>query len=773
MLKTLLFHLIVCLALASTAFANPEDPFDAKSPDVRLVIDVSGSMKQNDPNNLRTPAVELLCRLLPPESRAGVWIFGQNATRLTPLNKTTADWKQQAIRDSKAIHSNGLFTHIGEALEKATAAPSDNKHRKHVILLTDGMVDISKDPAANQTERQRIINQLLPKIKQEGFTLHTIALSSNADKDLLNQLSLATNGAAITANTADELLQAFIQVLDTAAPAQQLPLTDNTFTVDDGINELTALIFNQLGDAPLQLQTPDNETFNAHNAPSSTHWFEGERYQLITLKKPKKGTWKLLGHLAEGSRVTVVSDLNLQVKPLPNNVFLGYAGEMSAVLQEDGKTYINPEFLKLMRFTGSVSLNSGETNAPPLWTATLNENQPPIDGIYKSELPTLDKPGVYTLSVLADGKTFKREFRQRIAVRGQFETEITPVNGNTYEITLKTFDDTLNRESLQFDASLENDKHQKKPLELAITPIEFWRSEFTLEAPGEYKIKIEVKGKTQTGEPFHTSLPPEKISHQMDKTPAPVEPPAPPAQAAAPEPAPAPAPVQPAPAENPYTQWAIWAGLAVGNILILGAFVVLYRKFIRPKQLSDKVLEEFSEANIAAPAPKPAAAKPAPPPVPDYDETQMQVPPIEEEEPPMEDLEPAETNDLSDDAFGLEPTPSYDSSNASADNDSSMSMEDIDALLAAEDPVIPPPPPIPEKTKAEPLIKPRQASAEDDMVKAMLKAQGLDLAEEEMDGAISNLIDDMENTTQKKLQVRDATPPDFDDFDDFGMDEAK
>ena len=59
------------------------------------------------------------------------------------------------------------------------------------------------------------------------------------------------------------------------------------------------------------------------------------------------------------------------------------------------------------------------------------------------------------------------------------------------------------------------------------------------------------------------------------------------------------------------------------------------------------------------------------------------------------------------------------------------------------------------------------------MVKAMLKAQGLDLAEEEMDGAISDLIDDMENTTQKKLQAREATPPGFDDFDDFGINEEK
>ena len=45
-------------------------------PDVRLLIDISGSMKQSDPENLRAPALDLIVRLLPEGSRAGVWIFG-------------------------------------------------------------------------------------------------------------------------------------------------------------------------------------------------------------------------------------------------------------------------------------------------------------------------------------------------------------------------------------------------------------------------------------------------------------------------------------------------------------------------------------------------------------------------------------------------------------------------------------------------------------------------------------------------------------------------
>src|SRR6187402_3821518 len=64
---------------------NPEEPLkkeagkagDSKPQknlpsDVRVLIDISGSMKQTDPQNLRKPAVDLIARLLPDKSRAGI-----------------------------------------------------------------------------------------------------------------------------------------------------------------------------------------------------------------------------------------------------------------------------------------------------------------------------------------------------------------------------------------------------------------------------------------------------------------------------------------------------------------------------------------------------------------------------------------------------------------------------------------------------------------------------------------------------------------------------
>lgn len=164
--------LVLMLGLAASAGAQPELNLaqasqeieskladrSGKPADVRLVIDVSGSMKRNDPANLRQPAVDLLMQLLPEGSKAGVWTFGKWVNMLVPHQVVDEQWRSLGRAKASEINSVGLYTNIGEALEKAAYdldAASD-EYAKHIILLTDGMVDIDKQPDKNTQEWRRI-----------------------------------------------------------------------------------------------------------------------------------------------------------------------------------------------------------------------------------------------------------------------------------------------------------------------------------------------------------------------------------------------------------------------------------------------------------------------------------------------------------------------------------------------------------------------------------------------------------------------------------------
>ena len=67
-IKLILPVVLLCLLPQRQMWAADEPVSD-----VRVVVDISGSMKKNDPNNLRAPAVRMLVGLMPEEARTGVW----------------------------------------------------------------------------------------------------------------------------------------------------------------------------------------------------------------------------------------------------------------------------------------------------------------------------------------------------------------------------------------------------------------------------------------------------------------------------------------------------------------------------------------------------------------------------------------------------------------------------------------------------------------------------------------------------------------------------
>ena len=355
-------------------WVGAQEPGAAQRPDVRLVIDVSGSMKRNDPNNLRQPAVDLLVRLVPDGGKAGVWTFGKYVNMLVPHQVVDSAWREAASRKSTEINSVGLFTNIGGALETAAhdMATTEPGYATSVILLTDGVVDISKSPAENEAEWRRVVDQVFPALKQAGYKVHAVALSEEADRNLMEKLAITTGGTFAVAKTADDLMKIFLQAFDLAVPSQKVALVNNRFLVDSSVDEFTALIFRQDHSEKTQLIGPDEVVIQADKLPEDVRWLRTEEYDLITVEQPYEGEWQIVAAIEPESRVTVVSNLALRVKELPSNVFRGNAEPLSFVLQGDGKPIADRTFLNLLE--SRVSLSFGETVetiAPDHWSTTV------------------------------------------------------------------------------------------------------------------------------------------------------------------------------------------------------------------------------------------------------------------------------------------------------------------------------------------------------------------------------------------------------------------
>jgi len=345
--KILLLFVFLTLVLSNRQVLAADEPIS----DVRILIDVSGSMKKNDPQNLRTPALEMIVGLLPDQSKAGVWTFAKYVNMLVPQREVTKKWRTDAKKQTGKIHSNGLFTDIEQVLNKATANQTkpNNKLRRSVILLSDGLVDISTNPKASETSRKRILNEVVPKLKQANIAVHTIALSSSSDQELLREIALETDGWYEQVDDAEQLQRVFLHLFEKAAKRDTVPLKENTFKIDDSVTEMTVLVFRQADAKPTVLIQPDQNKLTSLNDNDTVRWQSSESgYDLITIAEPQVGEWTIDAALDPDNRVMVLTDLKLKTTDLPNNILIGETFDFDVNLTNKNEMIVRESFLNLV-----------------------------------------------------------------------------------------------------------------------------------------------------------------------------------------------------------------------------------------------------------------------------------------------------------------------------------------------------------------------------------------------------------------------------------------
>ena len=460
--------------------------------DVRLIIDISGSMKQNDPDNLRIPAVNLLIKLAPPESNGGVWTFGQSVNMLVPHGQVTKQWKHTAVAKTAEIDSSGLFTNIGAALENVLLSYPGGEA---AILLTDGVVDISKDPEVNARERSRVLNTVLPRLIDRGVIVHIVALSNNTDEALLEELSKSTGGMFEVATSSADLLTIFLKMFDDSVPQDQLPLHSNEFVVDKTVQEFTLLVFKKPGEPPIQLRSPTNKYYIATEHPGYISWYGDIGFDLITVSEPDSGEWKLFAETDDQNRVTVLSDLKLDVTNLENTIYTGHIPEFQVSFQQDGKRVINHRFLELMDVQLIVEGPEGSRQG-----TRLSEFH---SGVFGSPLQVFDKVGKYKIKVSIDGKSFKREVIQEVEYQDPVEVRVDQTEQKlfVYPATKSLVNDKLN-----IIASLGSEDSATSFLPLVADASGFWSASLAKYPHGTYSLNLNVKGQTGRGQTLNFKI---------------------------------------------------------------------------------------------------------------------------------------------------------------------------------------------------------------------------------------------------------------------------
>ena len=161
-----------------------------KRSDITLVLDISGSMREDDKMENAKAGAEQLLQLLDP----------QDTFSFLPFNAEPA-WAGQDLRladarDATVEKVRGLFADGGTALYDAIAmahtwaAPRSGKGRiSAIVVLSDG-----KDTDSTSIQLPELLQRLRGSGEAQGVRVFTIAYGEGAETDVLEQLAEATRG---------------------------------------------------------------------------------------------------------------------------------------------------------------------------------------------------------------------------------------------------------------------------------------------------------------------------------------------------------------------------------------------------------------------------------------------------------------------------------------------------------------------------------------------------------------------------------------------------
>jgi hypothetical protein len=377
-------------------------------------------MLLTDPLKLRYEGAKLLLQFLGKNDRIGVVAFSDSATVVSDLQPYAAERSDQLVNAIQGIKTEGRYTDLLEAIKAGSGLLESNSRedaQRVLILLSDGKMEPEASRGTAMARTQELVNDILPDLKAQEIKVHTLALSPQADRELLGEIASATDGLSWYTKEPAELQKSFADLFLAVKRPQVVQLTSKGFRIDDDVEEATFYVNHDEG-AALTLMTPKNNEISAADAPEWVTWFTGKTFDVITLREPEAGDWQIHGVTTTDGFAAVLTNLKL-VTDWPSIVRAEDKVLVQARLYESEKPVALPEMSGVIKYAFQIAPT--DKISEPLIRDFLNDegqngDRVAHDGIFSSVV-SLNDAGEYRLTIIARAPTFQRSQQMPFRVR--------------------------------------------------------------------------------------------------------------------------------------------------------------------------------------------------------------------------------------------------------------------------------------------------------------------------------------------------------------------
>lgn len=426
---------------------------DVSEPEVDAVIllDSSGSMLRTDPNRLREEAAKLFIRFLGEKDRVSIFQFDQDVKRLSEFTNVSIESVATLDAAIQSVSTEGRFTDLERPLEVALSTlrlEARPKAKKIVILLSDGKMDPAADRGDPEALTTKLLTEVLPQYRADKTSVYTVAMSPEADKELLYKIAVDAQGLRFEASDVQTLHKRFSDLYLSLKRPQVIAAESGGFEIDISVDEATFYISHQqpassehsiapdthkesssdsaqeqavssvseehveTSSKPIEVSlfTPLNEKITMLDFPPGVRWYRGELFDVVTIRRPIPGTWRLEGVENPEGFATLVTDLKLQSRFDKTSMKIGDSQTVSARLTTSGKVFSEPGLKEITSYRYKVvSTATGSTIQQGELTDTGKEGDDKADDGVFSALIKASEEGDFKLLVGATSPTFSRQ----------------------------------------------------------------------------------------------------------------------------------------------------------------------------------------------------------------------------------------------------------------------------------------------------------------------------------------------------------------------------
>ena len=314
--KFIVVGLIIFLCIESIGHPISVGAQDMVQMNKRVVflLDTSGSMKTNDPDQLAIDSIAQLIYSLPSNYEIGFVAYN---SKVIAKKSCVTDGKRKSIMEKAQKVEYAGYSNAGTGLMEAVKLLNDDTDRdKSIVMLTDGEILMENDSATQKSEK--LYQKGIKLAADKNIQVHVIGLGDDMKNrnNVMFSAAQGTKGNIYYAPQARKIQDAIDAILSDVLAVKQTTLASaetngrsETITTDIPYTQADMVRVLLTGTAAIS-------NVSAKFCADSAEQIKGERYVLIKIKHPTDTQLDLSfkGIKGEHIRICVIPEYRVLMK---------------------------------------------------------------------------------------------------------------------------------------------------------------------------------------------------------------------------------------------------------------------------------------------------------------------------------------------------------------------------------------------------------------------------------------------------------------------------